>query len=100
MHRGDCSIASLISSSDLARPVSTYLRYFFGQSLVRPCIRAGSRVGGIVLDPFIGSGTTASVAIEEGRNYIGIDVNPDYVALANKRIETAASAAAQKGVMK
>ena len=54
----------------------------------------------IVLDPFIGSGTTASVAIEEGRNYIGIDVNPDYVALANKRIETAASAAAQKGVMK
>lgn len=72
----------------------------FPPALVRPCIRAGSRVGGIVLDPFIGSGTTASVAIEEGRNYIGIDVNPDYVALANKRIETAASAAAQKGVMK
>lgn len=69
----------------------------FPPALVRPCIRAGSRPGGIVLDPFIGSGTTASVAIEDGRNYIGIDVNPDYVTLANKRIEAAASAAAQKG---
>ena len=57
--------------------------------MIRPCILAGSRPGGIVLDPFIGSGTTAEVCIEEGRDYIGIELNPDYVQMANKRISQA-----------
>jgi len=58
----------------------------FPPDLIQPCIRAGSRAGGIVLDPFLGSGTTAAVAIEEGRDYIGIELNPEYVALAEQRI--------------
>lgn len=42
--------------------------------------------GGIVLDPFIGSGTTAVVAQKLNRNYIGIDLNPDYLKIAEKRL--------------
>lgn len=54
--------------------------------LIRPCILAGSRKGGTVLDPFIGSGTTALVALQEGRDYIGIDIQPSYKTLINERI--------------
>ena len=50
--------------------------------LIRPCILAGSRPGGVVLDPFSGSGTTGMVALEEGRNYIGVDLNSDYLDLS------------------
>lgn len=50
--------------------------------LIRPCIRAGSRVGGTVLDPFSGSGTTGMVALQEGRKYVGIDLNADYLNLS------------------
>ena len=65
----------------------------FPPALVRPCILAGSRPGGIVLDPFIGSGTTAVTALETGRQYIGIDISRDYVDIANHRIEAAVTAA-------
>jgi len=58
----------------------------FPPELIRPCILAGSRDGGIVLDPFLGSGTTAIVALEEQRGYIGIELNPEYAELASKRI--------------
>lgn len=54
--------------------------------LVEPCIRAGSRFGDIVLDPFIGSGTTAGVARGYGRNYIGCELNAKYEAIQEKRI--------------
>ena len=50
--------------------------------LIRPCILAGSRIGDTVLDPFSGSGTTGMVATEEGRKYIGIDLNSDYLDLS------------------
>lgn len=50
--------------------------------LIRPCIRAGSRPGDTVLDPFSGSGTTGAVATFEGRKYIGIDLNKDYLDLS------------------
>lgn len=50
--------------------------------LIRPCILAGSRVGDTVLDPFSGSGTTGMVATQEGRKYIGIDLNADYLRLS------------------
>lgn len=59
----------------------------FPETLIKPCILAGCPKGGIVLDPFIGSGTTAKVAQQYGRNFIGIELNPEYVAMANKRLE-------------
>lgn len=57
----------------------------FPEALVKPCILAGSPVGGTVLDPFVGSGTTAYVAKELGRRAIGIDLNAAYLDLAAKR---------------
>jgi site-specific DNA-methyltransferase (cytosine-N4-specific) len=50
--------------------------------LIRPCILAGSRRGDTVLDPFSGSGTTGMVATQEGRRYVGIDLNSDYLDLS------------------
>jgi DNA modification methylase len=50
------------------------------------CIKAGSRVGDSVLDPFSGAGTTGLVAEELNRNYIGIELNPDYVSITAKRM--------------
>lgn len=58
----------------------------FPPELIRPCIRAGSRRGGIVLDPFAGSGTTAKVAVEEGRDFICIDINPQYRKLIEQKV--------------
>lgn len=53
--------------------------------LVEPCILAGSRPGDIVLDPFLGSGTTGMVAQRLGRRWIGFDLNPAYEALQRER---------------
>lgn len=50
--------------------------------LIRPCILAGSRPGDLVLDPFSGSGTTGMVATQEGRRYVGFDVNAEYLDLS------------------
>lgn len=57
----------------------------FPEELVRPCILAGSRPKGIVLDPFFGSGTTGRVATELNREYIGVELNPDYIEISKKR---------------
>lgn len=54
--------------------------------LIEPCVLAGSRQGDTVLDPFSGSGTTGLVALEHGRNYVGLELNPDYVALSHDRL--------------
>ncbi len=54
--------------------------------LIRPCILAGCPKGGVVLDPFGGSGTTAEVAMEEGRNAILCELNPEYIPLINERL--------------
>jgi DNA modification methylase len=54
--------------------------------LIRPCILAGCPKGGVVLDPFGGSGTTAAVATEEGRNAILCELNPEYIPLINQRL--------------
>jgi DNA modification methylase len=58
----------------------------FPEDLVKPCILAGSPKGGVVLDPFCGSGTVGVVCQKLGRDFIGIELNPDYVKMAEKRI--------------
>jgi DNA modification methylase len=58
----------------------------FPPALIEPCILAGSRPGDIVLDPFMGSGTTAQVALQHGRAYLGCELNPDYKELQDQRI--------------
>ena len=54
--------------------------------LIEPCIKAGSEEGDIILDPFMGSGTTALVAKELGRDYIGCELHEDYGKLIQKRL--------------
>jgi DNA modification methylase len=58
----------------------------FPPDLIVPCVRAGCPLGGTVLDPFNGSGTTGAVALTHGRNYIGCELNPEYIALSEQRI--------------
>ena len=57
----------------------------FPEELITPCIKAGCPVGGIVLDPFFGSGTTGRVAERLNRNYIGIELNPEYIEIGQRR---------------
>jgi len=59
---------------------------YFPEALARDHILSWSNEGDIVLDPFSGSGTTAKMARELGRHYIGIEVNPDYVEISRKRL--------------
>lgn len=61
----------------------------FPTDLIEPCILAGSRTGDIVLDPFMGSGTTAQVALQHGRQYFGCELNEDYKVLQEERIAKA-----------
>ena len=61
----------------------------FPPKLIEPCILAGCPPGGTVLDPFNGSGTTGEVAIGNARNYIGIELSPEYLRLAEQRLNGA-----------
>jgi site-specific DNA-methyltransferase (adenine-specific) len=58
----------------------------YPEKLVEPCILAGSKEGDTVLDPFCGSGTTGVVALGHGRDFIGIELNPEYAAMSKRRI--------------
>lgn len=58
----------------------------FATKLVEPCILAGSRKGGYVLDPFFGSGTVGEVCMKLGRKFTGIEIKPEYASIARKRI--------------
>jgi DNA modification methylase len=58
----------------------------YPDELITPMILAGCAPCGVVLDPFMGSGTTALVARKQGRHFIGSELNPDYVAIANRRL--------------
>lgn len=60
----------------------------FSPALIEPCIKAGSPAGGTILDPFGGAGTTGLVADRNGRNAILIELNPDYAAMAKRRIKS------------
>ena len=58
----------------------------FPIELPETCLLAGSRPGGIVLDPFSGAGTTGLAAIKHGRDYIGIELNPKYIEISRTRL--------------
>lgn len=55
-------------------------------SIIQEFLYLLTRRGGVVLDPFMGSGSTAEACKRAGRNYIGIDINPDYCAFARERV--------------
>ena len=57
------------------------------EHLVEPCVLAGTKEGDTILDPFLGSGTVAVVAERHRRNWIGCELNPEYVAIANQRVK-------------
>ena len=59
----------------------------YPEELVTPCVLAGCPQDGTVFDPFTGSGTTAVVALKNGRNYIGTELNPEYIKIAEARIQ-------------
>ena len=59
----------------------------FPEDLIKPCILAGCRKNGVVLDPFFGSGTTGRVAKQLNREYIGIELNPEYIEIEKRRID-------------
>jgi site-specific DNA-methyltransferase (cytosine-N4-specific) len=59
----------------------------FPPSLVKPCILAGSNPGDVILDPFAGSGTVGEVCMATNRNFVGIELNSDYIELSRRRIQ-------------
>lgn len=59
----------------------------FPPQLVETCLRAGCPEGGVVLDPFLGSGTTAVVARRMGRRFVGVDCAEEYCEMARRRLE-------------
>jgi hypothetical protein len=59
----------------------------FPPDLIEPCVIAGSPEGGIVLDPFFGSGTTGLVAMKNNRKYLGCELNSEYISIANERLK-------------
>ena len=60
----------------------------YPEKLIKPMILSGCPEQGIVLDPFFGSGTTGLVALRHNRNFIGIELNPEYIKIAEKRLES------------
>lgn len=58
----------------------------YPEELIVPCVLAGAPEDGIVIDPFFGAGTTGVVAIKHGRKYIGCELNPEYIEVAEKRL--------------
>ena len=64
----------------------------YPEDLIVPCVLAGCVEGGLVLDPFMGAGTTALVSKKLGRNYVGFELNHEYRNIAIKRIEKACGA--------
>lgn len=93
-HRGDRDEATFDTESRNKRSVWTVPTMPFKEAhfatfperLIEPCVLAGAPAGGVVLDPFMGAGTTAVVAERLGRRWIGCELNPEYAAMAEARI--------------
>lgn len=64
----------------------------FPPALIEPCVALTTKPGQVILDPFLGSGTTGSVALGMDRRFVGVELNPTYVHLAEKRIKDEAKA--------
>lgn len=58
----------------------------FPEELIEPMIQAGCPKGGLVLDPFMGACTTAVVAYKLGRNYVGVELNSEYIKICTERL--------------
>ena len=71
------------------RPYSGTHFATFPEELIAPCILAGCPVGGIVLDPFNGAGTTGLAAMKRGRDYLGCELNAEYVRITLERFDKA-----------
>lgn len=71
--------------SVVAKPTKEAHFATFPEELIKPCILAGCRQGGVVLDPFFGSGTTGRVAQMLNRRYLGIELNPEYIEISQRR---------------
>lgn len=56
-------------------------------ALAERCVMASCPLGGLVLDPFAGSGTTGAVALRLGRRFLGVEISPEYERLARRRLE-------------
>jgi DNA modification methylase len=69
------------------QPTKTAHFATYPESLITPCVLAGCPLGGVVLDPFFGTGTTGVVATKNSRHYAGIDLNSNYCKLAEERIK-------------
>ena len=83
----DCSRNRRSVWTVAAHPFSESHFATFPPKLIEPCILAGCPEGGLVLDPFCGSGTTGVVALRHGRKFIGIELNAEYVDMAHRRIQ-------------
>lgn len=59
----------------------------YPKELIEPCVLAGCPIGGVILDPFMGTGTTAMVARMYGRNYVGFEINAEYMSIIAKKIQ-------------
>lgn len=68
------------------RPFSEAHFATFPERLITDCVKAGCPENGIILDPFMGAGTTALVAKKLNRNYVGFELNPAYIEIAEKRL--------------
>ena len=90
VYRPNCGVTEMRNKRDVwtvaTKPYKEAHFAIFPPDLIRPCVLAGCPKGGLVLDPFMGAGTSALVAKQEGRNYVGFELNPEYIKIANRRI--------------
>jgi len=88
----DVWISNVVSSTrslcDVKKLGLEFHHAMYSEDLIEPCVKAGCPEGGIVYDPFMGSGTTAIVALKNKCDYTGTELNDDYIKIIEKRIET------------
>jgi DNA modification methylase len=81
-------VSSTKSLSDVKKLGLEFHHAMYSEDLINPCVKAGCPENGIVFDPFMGSGTTAIVALKNKCYYTGTELNEEYIKIINKRIET------------